>query len=128
MNINKAFPSKYLKAADLGGHRTNVIIDSVGFEDIGDDTDKMVVYFRGKKKGLVCNVTNARTIAEIAKDDETDNWSGCMIQLYATKVDFQGRRVEAIRVCEPDGIGERHPAKPVRPEPENEPGDDNIPW
>ena len=123
MNINKAFPSKYLKAADLGGHRTNVIIDSVGFEDIGDDTDKMVVYFRGKKKGLVCNVTNARTIAEIAKDDETDNWAGCMIQLYATKVDFQGRRVEAIRVCEPNDVGGRVPAAPPPPVDSN---DDNI--
>jgi len=100
MNINSAFPSNYLKAADLHGGRTTVTIDSVAIEDIGGE-DKPILYFQGKEKGLVLNKTNANMIAEIAKDEETDHWTGVRITIYSTKVDFQGRRVDAIRVDYP---------------------------
>jgi len=107
MNINSAFPGNYLKAADLGGNgrRVTVTIESVEMEDIGD-TDKPVVYFKDKKKGLVLNKTNSNMIAEIAKSDETDDWAGVQITLYSTKTDFQGRRVDAIRVDPARGGGD----------------------
>lgn len=103
MKIGEAFPSKYLKAADLQGRRVNVTIDSVEMQNIGDDTDKLVIYFKGKEKGFVCNRTNANMIAEICQSEETDDWAGKQILLYTAKVDFQGRRVDAIRVDYPTG-------------------------
>lgn len=128
MNINTAFPSNYLKADDLGKSRPVVTISDVRVEKVGED-EKPIVYFEGKEKGLVLNKTNAATIAELADSSETDDWSGVRVRLYATKVDFQGRRVLAIRI-------EEAPAAPrsVRqPEPEPEPdfvevGDDEIPF
>ena len=98
MDINSAFPSKYLKAADLKGRRVMVTISAVEMEDIGDDDSKPVVYFEGKSKGLVLNKTNSNMIIEITDSSETDSWAGQQIVLFSTKVDFQSRRVDAIRV------------------------------
>lgn len=118
MKIGEAFPSKYLKASDLQGRRVAVTIHSVDMENIGDDTDKLVIYFQGKDKGFVCNRTNANMIAEIIGSEETDEWTGQKIVLYSTKVDFQGRRVDAIRVDYPQD-------RPKAPSPVT---DDGIPF
>ena len=102
MNIKDAFPGSYLKAADLGGKRIGVTIDRVELENIGSD-NKPVLYFQGKDKGLVLNKTNSNMISEIIGSDETDEWSGHRVALYSTKVDYQGKRVDAIRVTHPNG-------------------------
>lgn len=100
MNIQEAFPSKYIKAADLNDQNVRVIMERVEMEDIGDDGDKPVLYFRGKSKGMVMNKTNSNNIA-IVYGDETDDWVGKEIILYPTMVDYQGRSVPAIRVRPP---------------------------
>lgn len=99
MNINEAFPSKYLKASDLQGGTPTVTIDRVEMEMMGDDR-KMVVYFHGKQKGLVTNKTNANNIATLYGDD-TDDWIGQKIMLVEAMVDFQGKSVPAIRIRGP---------------------------
>ena len=97
MKIGSAFPSDYLKAADLQGRAVKVTIGGLTHEEIGDSA-KPVLHFVGKDRGLVLNKTNANMIAEVLGSDETDDWEGKTITLYATKVDYQGRRVDAIRV------------------------------
>lgn len=99
MNINEVFPSKYLKAADLQGRQVTVTIDRAEQDKLGDDT-KLIVYFQGKEKGLVCNKTNANNIAAIYGQD-TDDWRGCEITLFEAMVDFQGKTVPSIRVRAP---------------------------
>jgi hypothetical protein len=111
VNINGAFPSSYLKAADLQGRRVAVTIDKVVMEDIGGE-HKPVVKFQGKDRGIVLNKTNAAMIAEIANSDETDDWKGVKVTLYPTKTDFQGKRVDCIRV---DYATAPAPPKPVEP-------------
>ena len=96
-NINTLFPSRYLKAADLKTRRVTVTIDKVVVEKIGNDT-RAVVYFRDQVKGLVLNKTNANMVQEIAKSADTDDWSGIQVDLYPTRVDYQGRRMDTIRV------------------------------
>jgi arabinogalactan endo-1,4-beta-galactosidase len=100
MNIQEAFPSKYIKAADLNDQNVRVIMERVEMEDIGDDGDKPVLYFRGKAKGMVMNKTNSNNIAMVY-GDETDDWVGKDLILYPTMVDYQGRSVPAIRVRAP---------------------------
>ncbi len=114
MNINGAFPSNYLKAADLQGRRVAISISHVAIEDIGDD-HKPVLYFIGKEKGMVLNKTNANMITEITGTDETDHWKGKAIVLYVAKVDFQGKRVDGIRVDYPANGSQ--PAAPPPPPP-----------
>lgn len=120
MRIGEAFPGSYLKASDLGGKRIGVTIDAVHIENIGSD-NKPVLYFQGKEKGLVLNKTNANMISEIVGSDETDEWQGHRVALYPTKVDFQGKRVDAIRVTYPNGS---QPPPPVQ----HDDGSDDIPF
>jgi arabinogalactan endo-1,4-beta-galactosidase len=99
MRISTAFPSEYLKAADLQGHNIRVIIDRIEMRDVGDD-HKPVLFFQNKEKGVVLNKTNANNIA-IAYGDDTDEWTGKEVILFEAMVDFQGRSVAAIRIRPP---------------------------
>lgn len=118
MNINDAFPSNYLKASDIGEAQPVVTIDRVEVEPVGRQKEmKPVVYFAGKSKGIVLNKTNSKKIAEIAGSNDTDDWHGVQVRLFATEVDFQGETVEAIRVKAP-ATAKRPQARPApKPEP-----------
>lgn len=98
MKISAAFPSKYLRAADLDGRQITVEIANVELEEVGTGEEpKPVLYFQGKAKGVVLNKTNAHTISAVYGDD-TDDWIGQGVTLFSAHVDFQGRSVESIRV------------------------------
>jgi hypothetical protein len=96
MNINEAFPSNYLKAQDLQGREVQVTISNVAMEKLGSDT-RMILYFQGKQKGMVCNKTNAMNIAMMYGED-TDGWLGKSVTLFSAWVDFQGKSVQGLRV------------------------------
>jgi hypothetical protein len=113
MNINTAYPSTYLKAAELEGD-TVYTIKSVEIETLGKDENaeqKPIVYFNETDLGLALNKTNANTIQGLY-GPETDEWVGKAITLFATEVDFQGKQTLAIRVRmkKPTGAA---PAKPA---------------
>jgi len=96
--VSEAFPSNYLKAADLNNGTIRVKIDKVVFEEIGQNKDKKpVVYFHEVKKGLVLNKTNAIGIAA-TYGDQMEGWTGKEIELFSMMVPFQGQNVPAIRV------------------------------
>jgi hypothetical protein len=124
-NINEAFPSNYLKAADLKGRQVSVKMDRAEYEMIGQDK-KLILYFAGKDKGMVLNKTNANNIAATYGDD-TDDWRDQEIVLFEAMVDYQGKTVPAIRVKapvkKPNGqraaaANERSPQPPARRAPE----------
>lgn len=128
MRISDAFPSEFLKAADLQGRTVTLFISHVEMAEIGRD-ERPVLYFKGKDKGLVLNKTNATNIATVYGDD-TDDWAGGEVTLYEAMVDYQGKTVPAIRVRVP-------PRKPANAAPRQErqpervsapPMDDDIPF
>lgn len=104
MRMNDAFPSKYLKADDLEEGDLIVTIKGADYEEFTDPktkkTDqKPVLYFEGNdSKPLVLNKTNWKTIAEILGTDDTDDWTGKKIVLYATEVEAYGETMLGIRV------------------------------
>ena len=101
MNVNKLFPSKWLKAADLDGRRVTVTIERVVMETMEGKQgrhEEPVVYFRGAKKALILNQTNAFAIAA-AYGPETDGWPGQVVELYAVRIKVKGELREAIRVA-----------------------------
>jgi len=100
MKVGEAFTGTYLKAEQFADKRALVTCDHVKMEKVGEDT-KPVLYFAGKDMGLVLNKTNANMIAEIAGDDEMDNWKGVQVVLHGATTDFQGKRVPCIRVDYP---------------------------
>ncbi len=135
-NINEAFPSQYLKAADLQGREVTVTIVKVGFEAVGREREmKAILYFAGKTKGVVLNRTNARKIVEIAGSALTEDWTGTQIKLFPTETEFGGETVDCIRVkaVGPSVMSRMTPAPPpVKPVPLPEPviqiHDDEIPF
>lgn len=133
MKIGSAFPGQYIKAADLQGKRVQVVVDRVDMEDIGGET-KPVLHFRGKERGLVLNKTNANAIWGINGSDDTDDWPGTSLTLFPSKTDFQGKRVDCIRIDPPDSQpGRPAPSRvaplrePVNVEPLPE-DDDSVPF
>lgn len=114
MKISDAFPSKFLKAADLpDGRDVRVQIDDVRLETLEQaGEDKPVCYFIGKQKGLVLNATNAAAISAVL-GDETEDWHGATILLFTASTSFGGRTVPCIRCRVP-----RPAARPAQqPEP-----------
>lgn len=113
MKVSDAFPSNYIKASDLNSRAVLAVMDRTEFEMIGEDR-KMILYFQGKDKGLVCNKTNANTIASIYGDD-TDDWAGREIVLFEAYVDFQGKSVPAVRVRAPKKKAPEQQQRAARP-------------
>lgn len=133
MKLNEAFPSNFLKADDLAGKNATVEIAEVTFEEIGQGRDresKIIVAFKGKEKKLICNKTNANTIAKLVGSDDTDDWPGHKIILTSREVDYQGTPMLAIRVSlnKPASAQAAASKKPDPVEPAAQDGaDDNEP-
>lgn len=129
MNINTAFPSKYIKAAEVPEEGLALVIDRVDVEDVdGKGTHKPVAYFRKAKKGLVLNVTNAKKIASLLGSQDTEEWAGKPVTLYQSETEYAGDTVACIRV---------RGAKAAAPKPEPKPqpvavpdyaDDDDVPF
>ena len=100
MQLDDAFPSKYMKASDLPeeGHLT-VTIENIEIQEIGKEKQrKPVITFEESEKAFVCNKTNANSIAKVLGSRDTDEWIGKQIKLFRTEVEFGGEMVESIRV------------------------------
>lgn len=132
MNINDAFPSKWLKAADLEGP-TVATIKLVTMDKLGDDgDDRALVYFEETTLALVLNKTNATQISLITQSPDTDAWKGKRIGLRREMVQFKGQQVEAIRVFDPTppkvgGFGKKAAATATPPPVEEHETDDDVP-
>ena len=103
MKIGNAFPSKYIKAEDLGNKEHTLTILKVEMGEVGkEDAPEMkpVCYFVGKAKGLVLNKTNAETIAHSYGDD-TDEWTNKPVIVYPDRTMFGGKMVDCIRLRTP---------------------------
>lgn len=130
MNINNAFPSKYIKSSEVPEEGLTVSIDRVEMEDVdGKGTHKPVVYFRKAKKGLALNVINSKKIASLLGSPDTDEWAGKAITLYQSETDYQGDTVACIRVRAAKNGPQVAAAKPTPPpEPVGELTDDDVPF
>lgn len=139
MKVSEEFPSRYLKASDLGGKEVRVIMQNVEREKLGEDM-KMALYFKGKDKAVILNKTNSNTIADSYGDD-TDDWFDQPLILFSVMVDFQGKVGPAIRCRVPtakdnkprreaNGHDEQteRAAPPRRMAPANEDMNDDIPF
>lgn len=100
MKMSKLFPSKYVKAADLGGKHVTLTIEKLVVEELGhgaEKENKPVLYFHKATKGLILNRTNAMAVAALY-GDESDHWTGKRITIYATRIRAFGAMQDVIRV------------------------------
>ena len=100
MNINEAFPGKFIKAVDLSGQPIVITILSVAIEEVGKGEMKPVLRWTGSEQGFVLNKTNSMMIASFL-GSETSGWVGKEIELYPTRTQMGADVVPCIRVREP---------------------------
>jgi hypothetical protein len=101
-NISEVYQSSsdFLKADDVGGNMWTVTIKDIGMKDFDDGSRKLLIQFVELDKGLVLNKTNADTIGALYGTN-TDGWVGKPVMLFTMPVDYQGKKVQAIRVRAP---------------------------
>ena len=121
MNLDQMFPSKYLKSGEVEGDADMVLTMShVASESLktksGGDEVKPVLHFTDSDKGMVLNRTNATTIAKLYGDD-TGQWSGQKIALFAAVVDAFGEMTTALRVRPVNPANAKRPRPPQAPAP-----------
>lgn len=102
MKLNEAFPSEYLKAADVNGDGLVVTISGVRTEEMPDGKRRRSLSFQESVKRLLMNKTNFARTAEIAGEEDDELWVGKKIRLVKERVPFKGEMVDAVRVATPD--------------------------
>jgi len=131
MKRDEVFPSKYLKAADLGGKPAVVTIKSADFETLktpdGRENAKIVLRFTGKTKALPLNMVNWDACAEILGAD-SDEWIGGKIEVFPARTEMAGKSVDCIRVRRPSGaLPLKKPTAKAAPSAEDhDPRDDDM--
>src|SRR5260370_39751433 len=60
---------------------------------------RLVAYFDGLSKGLVINMANADTLAELTGTDDYEKWADIPVQLYVDPdVKYGGKKTGGIRI------------------------------
>ena len=118
---DELYPSKWLKATDLDG-ATLATIDHCEVEPVGQGAKaerKLVLYFRGALKPLICNKTNFGAVVRILNRDDSDDWGGGRIELFVLpNVTFSdGGIYSVVRIRAPRRQARSRP----RPAPQSEP-------
>jgi hypothetical protein len=129
MRKDDLWPSKFLKAADFPQPRT-LKIQRARLETLknkGGEDEKLVVYFEDEPRGLALNRVNFDSIADITGVDDSDDWPGHAVVLYATTTQMNGEEVACVRVRQPEAktkpkAAARKPTLPI-----GEDLDDGIP-
>lgn len=113
------FPNDYVAAVEFKGKDVTLTIVDVKREELrirgGKSEVKPIIYFRETKKKLVCNKTNADSIATMY-GDKADDWIGKRVTLYPTKTPCGRDMVDCIRVREKIPGGKASPPSGVDPD------------
>lgn len=117
LDVNQYYQSEsdYIKASDLqAGKKYPVTIAGITeteFEQEGKKSKKLTLSFKEAQKKLPLNKTNALVIASSLGND-AERWAGKSIFIYATKVQFGDKMVDAVRVDMPMEVAHL-PVSPV---------------
>ena len=83
--VSELYPSPWLHATDLAGHRARVTIEGVSVEDIrqrdGGTAPKAVLTFAGKTKRLILNKTQCEALVECTGTERLAAWAGHSVVL-----------------------------------------------
>jgi hypothetical protein len=139
VTLSDAFPSKYLKAADLAGGPVVAIIKLAVLEKIKGfdrtETAKVIVYFTKKLKPLILNRTNFEAIGDICGSYDSDDFPGTKIELFSQKVSGPNGVTDGVRIRPPgqmELVPEPKKKKPAKSDSAERPSladelDDEIP-
>src|SRR6516165_6687362 len=98
MRSSDAFPSKYLKSADVKDKAMVAVISNVEMQMVGQgpyQKEKPVLHLEGQKP-IVLNRTNFEAVESAFGD--TAEWAGRKVKVYCAPTRFQGKAVDGIRI------------------------------
>jgi hypothetical protein len=129
------YPSRFFSGANFPDTPMVLQIETVHMEEMRDGDDAPVVYFVGKKSGLILKPTVWNQIADVmaadgvSKYDSDDytKWKDHWVELYRDDtVQYQGKPSPGVRVRKPGMLPVK--AKGKKPKPAPKPDyDDEIP-
>lgn len=97
----EALPGDYLGAWSLNGDDRILTIKNAGREIVtganGKKEELLVIHWQENELPMVCNRTNAKTIAKLYSP-YLEDWRGKKIQLFPTTTRFGGEIVECLRI------------------------------
>src|SRR3990167_3600863 len=101
-NVNQMIESKYLKQSDLDGE-VEVTIIKVGQLNVAREDQepemKWAMKLQEFKKPMVLNSTNIQLLAKACESEESEDWIGKKVVIYADpNVSFGGKLVGGLRV------------------------------
>lgn len=101
-DYRKLFNKEYLGHWDLPEDRDAVVtianVESGELHNPGKKADKKpILTFEGKEKRMVCNATNAKTIAAMY-GNHVEQWIGKKVALFRTTTHGPSGQVECVRV------------------------------
>jgi hypothetical protein len=106
---NDIFPSRFFKAADLKESIVLTVmkapVEELKYQN--RTQQKVVLYFREVKQVFPLNVTNFDLMTKATGKSDSDEWTGCKIELYRTETEMRGEVVDCIRIRAPGGSGKR---------------------
>jgi hypothetical protein len=103
-NFDDLYGSQYLAATDLKKPFTSTIedIEQQDFAKQGErQRMKAVLHLKGVRKPIVCNKTNAISLAE-AYGKDFDDWKGKRVKVQAERTSFNGKPVMGLRLYPAD--------------------------
>jgi hypothetical protein len=114
------FDREYIGSWDLPRDRDAVVVIRLVKAEVLSNgktkNTKPILFFEGKEKGMVCNKTNARTVASLYGNDTTA-WIGKPVALYVTTTrdPGSGGDVDCIRI------------RPTAPKPRQSKAQEEVP-
>ena len=99
-NFDKMFPGRYLKSGHLPEPGCTLEIVALVTEDLGSDGEedaRTSIAFKGRKRRLMLNITNAKCIAAMF-GKKTATWVGKSLTIYPTRCMSFGKMEDCIRV------------------------------
>jgi hypothetical protein len=101
-NINQMIESKYLKQSDVDGE-VEVTIAKIGQINVAREDEqpelKWAARFTELPKPMVLNSTNLQLLAKACGSEESDDWIGKTVTVYADpNVSFGGKLVGGLRI------------------------------
>ena len=98
----KNFDYRFLSGEELPGEII-VTIERVTTEEAFNPSSNskeqvLAVYFKGAKKGIVLNKTNAKAITKVVGSPYQEDWIGEKIIIYPKSGKFFGEAMQVVRV------------------------------
>lgn len=104
-SINAYLDSRFLSSNDIAGFgdvaveiERCVLVRTLKFENGNVEENAKLLYFKGKKKPLVLNKTNARELIRLAKSANVQDWHEMRVVLYTIEGHFFGKQQLALRI------------------------------